>query len=464
MQHSAPLMMANHVTAIFVFLIVPDVYGASLRRSATQLHTPAHLAPRPCKVPRASLLEGASGAARSASVQIYADGYSRAACEVDISPESQRIHFKDHVCGAVKTCRLSETPMKPRLCFDFCRTFKEALFFGIVGGTDCYCAKYFHASSKGGEGTCSFHCEGDNKEMCGGPDKSSLFEMHHCGDSADEASFALQLSEEALSASSAAVEAGLAVFLKLCALAKAMATVNVCAVTPEGPRVCKLPGVLLEMSGKVQDAVSKAELASAVLAAEETHLQNSSTAVSKSADNVLATLASQMEISTQIVTTKAAAAQGVTKLAEVTINATAGPLGGEGLAEFKKAFKPLGDVNASWHAICALEPISGESYAAVTKDDPSKCAGHCLSKSTGTDACVAFNYQYKDGLAACQLLKAEGLVQPMIAKAVPIFEVSQSKLHSWNMTSFGCYAHWAFLGGHPQGPLGTKVVREVVAE
>jgi len=456
--------MANRFTAIFMLLSVPHVDGASLRRSTESLHKPAHGAPRPCKVPRASMLEAASGVGRSTNSQIYADGYSRVACEVDISPEPQRIHFKDHVCGTVKTCRLSETPMQPRLCFDFCRTFKEALFFGIVGGTDCYCAKYFHASSKGGEGTCSFHCEGANKGMCGGPDKSSLFEMHHCGDSGDEASFALQQSEEALSASSAVVEAGLAVFLKLRALAKAMATVNVCAVAPEGPRVCKLPGVLLESSGKVQDAVSKAELASAVLAAEESHLQNSSTAVGKSADNVTAALASQMEIATQSVTTKAAAAQSAAQFADFAINATSGPLRGEGLAEFKKVFKPLGDVNASWHAICALEPISGESYAAVTKDDPSKCAGHCLSKSTGTDACVAFNYQYKDGLAACQLLKAEGLVQPMIAKAVPIFEVSQSKLHAWNMTSFGCYAHWAFLGGHPQGPLGTKVIREVVAE
>lgn len=101
----------------------------------------------------------------------------------------------------------------------------------------------------------------------------------------------------------------------------------------------------------------------------------------------------------------------------------------------------------------------------VTQDAAATCADKCLSLSTGTQACVAFNIQAKGDLAACQLLHEEGLVEPAdsIAKKVPIFEVSATKMTSMGLSSLGCYAKTGFLAAHPKGPLDTFVVREVIA-
>merc|ERR1719198_2389400 len=88
--------------------------------------------------------------------------------------------------------------MTPRICFDFCRAQATAKFFGIEYGRDCYCAHYIESHTTGGGG-CELPCEGDAKEACGGKVKSSVFEMHNCGDSVSEAESALQLGEEAAS-------------------------------------------------------------------------------------------------------------------------------------------------------------------------------------------------------------------------------------------------------------------------
>merc|ERR1719454_2259944 len=81
---------------------------------------------------------------------VYYDGFSRAACEVDISPKDQRLYFKEHACVGMppgSSCRLQTLGMTPSLCFDFCRQHKEMKFFGIEYGRDCYCGGYFHPKS-----------------------------------------------------------------------------------------------------------------------------------------------------------------------------------------------------------------------------------------------------------------------------------------------------------------------------
>jgi len=100
--------------------------------------------------------------------------------------------------------------MQPSECFWFCRDKPGMRFFMIAHGRDCYCAEYYHDVSKGG-GDCSLPCEGDTKEMCGGPVKASAFEMHMCGKSASRADAAaesaLASAEKAANASAVGKEA-----------------------------------------------------------------------------------------------------------------------------------------------------------------------------------------------------------------------------------------------------------------
>lgn len=396
---------------------------------------------------------------------VYMDGYSRVACDVDAAPEDQRIYFSDLACGGeVKTCRLTELPMEPRLCFDFCRQFEDAKFFGLKG-TKCYCSRYFHAKSSGGQGECTFACDGDKKEMCGGADKSSLFEMHMCADSGSEADMALDMLEEASSKCTSVVEVGNETVKGLRGLADAW-ELGVCSITPEGPRVCALNQIWATTANDIVDTTSKTSHAEFVLQQKGEALTDASEAAADAGDALTPALASAQELATKEVRDKAAKASGSAEASKLTIDRIAGPLTAEKpLANFGEVFKPLGDVNASWYAVCALEPIKGQSFAAVTDDDPTICGNHCLTLSTGVDHCVAFNYQYREGIAACQFLRSEGLVEPAdsLSKAVPIFEVSATKRDAMGISSMGCYAHGAFTAGHKSGPLGTKVVKEVSA-
>jgi len=79
-------------------------------------------------------------------------------------------------------------PMTHEICFEFCRTVPDMVFFGIIHGRDCYCAPYYKPMA-GDSSDCDAVCDGDNTQMCGGALKSSIFEMHECADTA------VQLSE-----------------------------------------------------------------------------------------------------------------------------------------------------------------------------------------------------------------------------------------------------------------------------
>lgn len=76
-------------------------------------------------------------------------------------------------------------PMTHDVCFKFCRTIPDMLFFGLTHGRDCYCAPYYTPEASDSS-TCDAVCEGDNTMMCGGMSKSTVFQMHECSDTASD--------------------------------------------------------------------------------------------------------------------------------------------------------------------------------------------------------------------------------------------------------------------------------------
>jgi len=71
------------------------------------------------------------------------------------------------------------------LCFDFCRTVPNMVYFGLHAGRDCYCTPYYKPTP-GDSSNCDEVCEGEPSQMCGGMVRSSVFEMHTCADTLSE--------------------------------------------------------------------------------------------------------------------------------------------------------------------------------------------------------------------------------------------------------------------------------------
>jgi hypothetical protein len=72
-------------------------------------------------------------------------------------------------------------------------------FFGIKNGRDCYCMPYYKPMASG-SGMCDLPCPGDDMQICGGMVKSSVFEMHTCGDRGAALTSVAAAAGEALSA------------------------------------------------------------------------------------------------------------------------------------------------------------------------------------------------------------------------------------------------------------------------
>merc|ERR1719362_545840 len=142
-----------------------------------------------------------------------------------------------------------------------------------------------------------------------------------------------------------------------------------------------------------------------------------------------ASLASKMELTTSAVLDASAKTKGSSAGLRMELLRIGGPLSKKTTTSYLNAFQALSDTKAGWFAVCALEPLAGHALAAMSEDSPEGCASKCLSLSSGTNACAAFNYQSKDGLA-----------------------------------TLGCYASGSFVAGHPKGPLGVEVVKKVVKE
>jgi len=76
--------------------------------------------------------------------------------------------------------REKKQPMTPTVCFEFCRTVADMVYFGIADGQTCYCAPYYKPEPSD-DATCNQPCAGDESQMCGNmKGKSSVFEMHLC--------------------------------------------------------------------------------------------------------------------------------------------------------------------------------------------------------------------------------------------------------------------------------------------
>jgi hypothetical protein len=87
--------------------------------------------------------------------------------------------------------------MTPRICFDFCRTIPEMLYFGLTSGRECYCTPYYHQGT--GDGACTAQCEGDASKTCGNTNgMSDVYEMHMCADTLEEAAESVAASQEAI--------------------------------------------------------------------------------------------------------------------------------------------------------------------------------------------------------------------------------------------------------------------------
>lgn len=87
--------------------------------------------------------------------------------------------------------------MTPRVCFEFCRTIKGMVFFGIRNGDECYCEPYFK-NQAGDDAVCDVPCAGDSKRMCGSMKKSTVWEMHMCANTAEDLENSIIAGEEAL--------------------------------------------------------------------------------------------------------------------------------------------------------------------------------------------------------------------------------------------------------------------------
>merc|ERR1719181_2653818 len=108
--------------------------------------------------------------------------------------------------------------------------------------------------------------------------------------------------------------------------------------------------------------------------------------------------------------------------------------------------------STGWHAICALEPLEGMEFMAMTPDtpEPKICADVCVSAG---QACVGFNYQsYQEapgmnGTITCQMLSKEGVFSPetSMLDAFGTFEVSNSKVADLGYSEIDCFVTKSFL-------------------
>jgi len=90
-----------------------------------------------------------------------------------------------------------QVAMTSTVCFEFCRSLPDMVFFGITNGRNCYCTPYFKPGP-GDDKKCDSGCEGDPTIMCGNQKKSTLWEMHLCADTAQDLEESMTTAKEAL--------------------------------------------------------------------------------------------------------------------------------------------------------------------------------------------------------------------------------------------------------------------------
>jgi hypothetical protein len=357
---------------------------------------------------------------------IIADGYSRVGCVDDASPEEVRLAY-------FATTGIRD--MQPSECFWFCRDKPGMRFFMIAHGRDCYCAEYYHDVSKGG-GDCSLPCEGDTKEMCGGPVKASAFEMHMCGKSASRADAA---AESAFAAAATAANAS-AVGKEAYAAFEELSAKWQLGICSKAAQICDLSAEWADGAHSVRDAALRAEDAAnaSKTAAEEV---TAAKAAGFNTSDLAGALESSMAAAREEMSSAAVKAEVVT----MSIKKLNGLLGTVPVTEdWESLYESPAGNTTGWHAICALEPLEGMKYMMQGDPGPAKCADVCVSAG---DRCVGFNFQATSGAIACQMLSTEGVFSPddALSDAFPIFEISKSKIADLGYEAIDCYVTKSFL-------------------
>lgn len=123
---------------------------------------------------------------------VLKDGYLKVACVKDYMYHfgdkfgSNKFSYNQGQLSNSSIVRYSDLvakneqePMSPAVCFSFCRTVPDMIFFGILNGRDCYCTPFYKAMA-GDSGVCDSVCEGNPTLMCGSQTKSSIYSMHQC--------------------------------------------------------------------------------------------------------------------------------------------------------------------------------------------------------------------------------------------------------------------------------------------
>jgi hypothetical protein len=357
---------------------------------------------------------------------IIADGYSRVGCIDDASPEDERLAYFA-TTGVRK--------MQPSECFWFCRDKPGMRFFMIAHGRDCYCAGYYHNVAKGG-GECDLPCEGDTKEMCGGPVKASAFEMHMCGKSASRADAAA----ESATASAAKAANASAVGTKAYEAFEELSSKWQLGICSKAAQICDLSAEWMDGAQSVRDAAHRAEDAANTSEVAAEQVKAAKAAGFNTSDSAGA-LESAIAAAREEMSNAAVKAE-VVMMAIKRLN---GLLGTVPVTEdWASLFESPARNATGWHAICGLEPLEGMKFMMEGPDDPSKCADVCVASG---DRCVGFNFQATSGAIACQMLSTEGVFSPedALADAFPIFEISKSKIDDLGYEAIDCYVTKSFL-------------------
>eukprot|EP00746_Dinoflagellata_sp_MGD_P126749 gnl/MRDRNA2_/MRDRNA2_61501_c0_seq1.p1 gnl/MRDRNA2_/MRDRNA2_61501_c0~~gnl/MRDRNA2_/MRDRNA2_61501_c0_seq1.p1 ORF type:complete len:833 (+),score=195.50 gnl/MRDRNA2_/MRDRNA2_61501_c0_seq1:108-2606(+) len=144
-------------------------------------------------------------------VRVYKDGFFEVKCakddmyfHADLYGHNKYTYGKHATTVNVSIVHYKEVidkphwkSMSPEVCYQFCQTVPDMIFFGIAEGGDCYCTPYIRPII-GTEGGCNIPCKGDSTQMCGAHGKSNMFEMHLCADTAEEVLSASVAADEVL--------------------------------------------------------------------------------------------------------------------------------------------------------------------------------------------------------------------------------------------------------------------------
>merc|ERR1719313_438648 len=141
--------------------------------------------------------------------KVFKDGYSFALCTKDVMFDfgdkygSNKDQYKQQhlnvsiVLYSEIVLKENQKAMTPKVCYEFCRTVPNMVYFGIRTGKDCYCTPFYTKAESGSE-ACDNQCPGDPMQMCGGKHKSQLYEMHMCADTAGDLLYSAVNAEQEL--------------------------------------------------------------------------------------------------------------------------------------------------------------------------------------------------------------------------------------------------------------------------